>query len=150
MNWTRIAVLSLFVCALSVGSASAQSVNVERQRSPAGLMLNKLGRGVVNVVTSWVEIPRNIAVEWERTDPVTGVVMGSVKGIGWGFARLVTGVYETVTFPFPIPAGYGPLIEPEFIVTDIWGDHIPYLTDFRGNDPEYPAVVPVYPHRFNY
>jgi putative exosortase-associated protein (TIGR04073 family) len=113
-------------------------------------MLNQLGRGITNVLTCWVEIPRNIAIEWEKTDPATGLVMGTVKGFGWGFARFATGVYEAVSFPFPVPRNYECLMEPEFVVTDIWGDHVPNFTDFRGNDPTYPSSAPVYPYQYRY
>ena len=149
MNWTKIAMLVALVIALAAGPAHA-GANLERELSPPGQMMHKLGRGVVNVLTSWVEIPRQIAIEWERTDPVSGFFVGGIKGIGWGFARLATGIYEVVTFPFPVPSGYVPLIQPEFVVTDIWGAGIPQLTDMRSNDPEYDSAIPVYPQRFNY
>jgi len=149
MKWTRFACLTAFSFVLVSGMAFAGANDVYRNQSDSGKMLHKLGRGVVNVVTCWVEVPRNIAIEWEKTDPFTGLVMGTVKGCGWGFARLATGVYDTCTFPFAIPEGYAPMMEPEFVITDIWGDPIPELTDFRSNDPNYPSNSPIYPNRFN-
>lgn len=150
MNGIKIICLVALALSLSVGSASARSVDIEREQSDAGKMMHKLGRGITNVLTCWVEVPRNIANEWEQTDPATGLVMGTVKGIGWGFTRLATGVYDAVTFPFPIPQGYEAMLEPEFVVTDIWGDPIPGLTEFSSNDPEYPANAPIYPQRFSF
>ena len=150
MKGIKFFCLLALALSLSVGAAHARSMDIDRDQSDAGKMLNKLGRGLTNVLTCWVEVPRNIANEWEQTDPATGLIMGTVKGIGWGFARLASGVYETVTFPFPIPKGYGPMIEPEFVVTDIWGDPVPGITEFSSNDPEYPANAPVYPDRFNF
>lgn len=150
MKGIKVFCLLALVMSLSMGSAFARSADIERDQSDAGKMLHKLGRGITNVLTCWVEIPRNIANEWEQTDPATGLVMGTVKGIGWGFTRLATGVYEAVTFPFPIPQGYGPMMEPEFVVTDVWGDHVPDLTDFTSNDPEYPSSAPIYPDRFSF
>jgi len=135
---------------LTAGTAFATSDDVTRQQSDFNKMLHKLGRGVTNVVTCWVEWPRNIAIEWDKTDPVTGFILGTVKGVGWGFARLSTGVYDVVTFPFPVPENYVAMLEPEFVVTDIWGAPIPELTEFGGNDPSYPTNAPIYPERFNF
>lgn len=148
---TKLAGLLLLVT-LFVGATQAQAYtdDVYRRSTDAEKMMHKLGRGVVNVLTCWVEVPRNIAMEWERTDPATGLVLGTVKGAGWGFARLATGVYETVTFPLPVPAGYEAMIEPEFVITDIWGDPIPGVTDPGANDPYYPDSAPIYPRRFNF
>lgn len=150
MKWTRLITLTVFAFILSSGMAFAEANELYRQQSSSGQMLHKLGRGITNVFTCWVEIPRHIAIEWEKTDPFTGLIMGTVTGTGWGFARLTTGVYETFTFPFPIPEGYRPMMEPEFVVTDIWGDGIPELTDFGANDPKYPTNAPIYPQRLNY
>lgn len=128
--------------------ASAASEDLDRDRSTIGKMFNKLGRGITNVLTCWVEIPRTIAREWERTDPATGVVLGSVKGIGWGFTRFVTGAYETVTFPFPVPPDYAPMMEPEFVVTDTWGDGVPGFTDMYSNEPDNMNTGSTYPGQF--
>jgi len=38
------------------------------------------------------------------------------KGVGMTIVRTGAGVYETVTFPFPIPEGYTPVIEPEYVM----------------------------------
>lgn len=151
MKWTKFASLITLMLVLSAGSAfAAHDADVTRQQTCLDQMLHKLGRGVVNTLTCWVEIPRQISVEWEKTDPATGLVLGTVKGFGWGFARLATGVYDTVTFPLPVPPGYQPLIEPEFIITDVWGAPIPELTELGANDPDYPTNAPIYPQRFNF
>lgn len=150
MKWTKYAGLAVLAFVLMSGVSLAQNVNYERQQSDTSKMMHKLGRGFVNVLTCWVEIPRGVAIQWENMDPVSGLFVGGIQGVGWGFARFASGVYEVVTFPFPVPAGYKPMMEPEFVISDIWGADIPYITDFRANDPEYPAKAPVYPQRFSY
>lgn len=150
MKLFKIGALVLMTAILMAGTASAAGDDAYRQQSDFGKMMHKLGRGVTNVVTCWVEIPRNIAIEWEKTDPVTGFVIGTVKGTGWTLARVVSGVYETVSFPFPVPADYEPLMEPEFVVTDIWGDPIPGLGEYSEVDPYRPDDSPVYPDRFSF
>ena len=88
-------------------------------------MTRKLGRGVGNILTGWIEVPKNIAVNWEKTDPFTGLVVGSIKGIGWSWTRTVSGIYDVFTFPFPVPENYRPLMEPEFVLPSIWGAPLP-------------------------
>jgi putative exosortase-associated protein (TIGR04073 family) len=149
MKLMKIASLVALALIMSAGTVMADD-SVTRDQTTVDKMLHKMGRGVVNVVTCWVEVPRQISKQWEQTDPVTGLFVGGAKGIGWGFARLMTGVYETCTFPFPVPAGYGPMIEPEFVVTDTWGAGVPELTDMESNDPHHPANAPVYPQNFNF
>jgi putative exosortase-associated protein (TIGR04073 family) len=150
MKWMQFASLAALVTVLSAGSAFAGADEVYRQQSDATKMMHKLGRGVTNVLTCWVEWPRNVAIEWEKTDPATGLILGTVKGFGWGFARFATGIYETFTFPFPVPEGYEPMLEPEFVVTDVWGDPIPGFDEAQSIKPENPMQGPVYPQRFSY
>ena len=150
MKLSKIAWVAALAGILVAGSAFAGAGEVYRQQSDVSQMMHKLGRGVTNVLTCWVEIPRNISIEWEKTDPATGLIMGTVKGIGWGFARFSTGIYETFTFLFPVPEGYAPMIEPEFVVTDIWGAHIPSFTELNANDPQALSESPIYPQRFNF
>ncbi|HOE97481.1 MAG TPA: exosortase system-associated protein, TIGR04073 family [Candidatus Sumerlaeota bacterium] len=146
-NLMGLAALAL----LTVGaSAFAAGTEVYREQTVANQALHKLGRGVTNVLTFWAEVPRQIAIEWERTDPASGLIVGTIKGAGWGFARLATGVYDAFTFPFPIPENYEPMMEPEFVITDIWGDPIPGLTEFNPNNPERPGSGPVYPQQFSF
>lgn len=142
------ACLTLAVLVLAA-PASARTEDMDREQSDVNNMFHKLGRGVTNVLTCWVEVPRTVAREWERTDPATGVILGTVKGFGWGFTRLATGVYETFTFPFPIPANYEPMMQPEFVVTDVWGDSIPEISDPYSNDPS-ATKASSYPNQFRF
>jgi len=75
----------------------------------------KLGRGIANILTGWVELPKNIYDTSVEDNPLSGLTIGLAKGIGMTIVRTGAGVYETVTFPFPIPEGYTPVLEPEFV-----------------------------------
>jgi len=119
--------LGLVFATAPVRTAQAQD-DVTRDRRDVSLMMRKLSRGLINIVTGWVEVPKNIALRWKQTDPFSGFVWGGISGIGWAFARTVGGVYEVVTFPFPYPKDYAPLIEPEFILTPLWGESPPFMT----------------------
>ena len=46
--------------------------------------------------------------------------------------------------------GRGAMMEPEFVITDIWGDPIPGVSEFDANDPLYPDDAPIYPRRFRF
>lgn len=149
MKKKMIVALAAMAAVGMVGGARAATFEPDQDSSTVGKMFHKLGRGVVNVFTCWVEVPRHIAHEWERTDPVTGIFLGTATGVGWGAARLATGLYETVTFPMPVPANYEPMLLPEFVVSDTWGDPIPELTDLHSNDTV-PGSTTTHPDRFRF
>ena len=75
----------------------------------------KLGRGVVNTFTGWLEIPKGIVDESKANNVFTGLTVGTIKGLGLGLVRTGAGIYEAITFPFPIPEGYEPIVKPEFV-----------------------------------
>ena len=68
--------------------------------------IHKLGRGVTNVLTCWIELPKNFHLGMQETNPVLGVGGGLIKGVGLAATRLIVGAYETVSFPVPFPAAY--------------------------------------------
>ena len=77
--------------------------------------LNKLGRGIVNTFTGWLEVPKGVVDESKANNVFTGLTVGTIKGLGLGLVRTGAGIYETLTFPFPIPEGYEPIVKPEFV-----------------------------------
>ena len=136
MNMTKSLGILTAVAAVSLlGSvANAQMYGDEyRDQSAFGRMQEKLGRGLANMATGFVEVPKNISREWRKSDPATGVIVGGVKGIGWGFTRFATGAYETFTFPVPAPANYEPLMYPATPLPDVGGEQLPYFD--RDGDP---------------
>ena len=67
-------------------------------------MGKKLGRGIVNIVTGWVELPMNIYDTSVTTNnPLMGITYGTIKGLGMAVVRTGAGAYDTVTFLFPMP-----------------------------------------------
>ena len=122
-----IVIAAAVLAAILAFSAPARADDVSREGTQADQMMHKLGRGLVNTFTGFVEIPKNMAKEWRKSDPFTDLVVGSIKGVGWAWTRTMTGVYEVLTFPFPVPEGYVPMMDPEFVLTDIWGDTLATL-----------------------
>ncbi|GAB4312599.1 MAG: hypothetical protein Kow0059_03250 [Candidatus Sumerlaeia bacterium] len=125
--WKVLSAAVLVGLVFTVSTPSIQASDVYREQTAIDAMMEKLGRGMVNILTGWVEIPKNIAKKWRETDPFTGFVVGSIKGVGWGFARTMVGVYETITFPFPVPRDYQPIMEPEYILPSVWGEELPFM-----------------------
>jgi len=80
-------------------------------------MGRKLGRGIVNMATGWIEIPKTIYDVSVETNPFTGVTYGALKGAGMTVVRTGAGVYDVVTFLFPAPADYMPIFDPEFVLS---------------------------------
>ena len=78
----------------------------------------KLGRGLANILTGWIELPKNIYDTSVEDKPLAGLTIGLAKGIGMTIVRTGAGIYEVVTFPFPIPEDYGPVLEPEFVFSE--------------------------------
>lgn len=81
----------------------------------AGDPIEKLGRGITNIGTGWVEIPKQIRRSTEESGDMAGVVVGPLKGIAKAIGRTLAGIYEVVTFLIPLPRRYEPLIEPEYV-----------------------------------
>lgn len=72
----------------------------------------KLGRGIVNISTGWIELPKNIESTSREENPFVGLTWGSIKGSGMTAVRTSAGAVETATFIFPSYAK--PLLEPEY------------------------------------
>ncbi len=74
----------------------------------------KAGRGLAAMTTSFLEVPGNMVVESRERGPGMGVPLGFVFGLGKIVVRVLVGVYEFVSAPIEAPAGFEPIIEPEY------------------------------------
>ncbi len=61
-----------------------------------------------------VEVPKTVYYDTLEDGPLYGLTVGVLEGLSWGIARTLVGVYEVVTFPFPIPEGYRPIYKPSY------------------------------------
>jgi len=75
----------------------------------------KLGRGVANTLTGWIELPKNIYDTSVQDNAFSGMTLGLAKGAGMSLVRTGAGIYEIATFPFPLPENYKPILEPEYV-----------------------------------
>lgn len=118
-----LAMIGAFVGIMALSSPAPAETN--RRDTTFDKALHKLGRGIANVLTGWMEIPKEIAAAWRETDPFTGIIVGSIKGVGYFVVRFFAGCYEIFTFPMPFPEDYKPIIEPEFVLPPIFGEDLP-------------------------
>jgi len=107
MKYKGLIIALVMVMVLAVASSSYA-------QDPA----KKLGRGLANILTGWIELPKNIYDVSVEENPLAGLTIGLAKGIGMTIVRTGAGIYEVVTFPFPIPEDYGPVLEPEFVFSE--------------------------------
>jgi putative exosortase-associated protein (TIGR04073 family) len=74
----------------------------------------KLGRGLAAMTTGFLEVPGNVVQTARERGAVWGVTLGFAEGLGRLVVRELVGVYEFVTAPVPAPAGYRPILRPEY------------------------------------
>ncbi|MGH7429421.1 MAG: exosortase system-associated protein, TIGR04073 family [Candidatus Methylomirabilaceae bacterium] len=70
--------------------------------------LANTGLGVV------VELPKGVYYGTLEDGPLYGLTVGVLEGVSWGIARTLVGIYEVLTFPFPIPEGHRPIYTPNY------------------------------------
>ncbi len=84
--------------------------------SPAGAQTaaRKFGRGFAGMTTAFLEVPGNMVAETRARGAGEGIPLGFAKGLGMIIPRVLVGVWEVVSAPFPLPAGFEPILQPEF------------------------------------
>ena len=108
MDGTRIGRSVALLLALLVLLA-AMPAEAQRYDAP-----RKFGRVLAAMTTPFLELPGNMVKTTRERGLGYGLTLGFAEGLGRLVVRPLVGVYEFVTAPFPIPAGYKPIIEPEF------------------------------------
>ncbi len=73
----------------------------------------KFGRGLAGMTCGFLELPGNIVKETEAKGAV-GLPVGLAMGVGMIVTRELVGVYEFISAPFPVPAGFRPILKPEY------------------------------------
>jgi len=77
---------------------------------------DKLIRGVGNVFSGWLEVPKNIDKEWKASKNAgIGIFAGIIKGLCLGLGRTASGIWDAVTFPVSIPKDYEPFFKPDYV-----------------------------------
>jgi len=113
-----------FLCAVLISLLLLAPALAQAQLSPGPLVtwedapgpVRKLGRGLANTLFGFLELPLAI----QRVHYLEGAIPASTFGVASGLAAAATrtalGIYEVITFPFPLSkSGFRPLVEPEFV-----------------------------------
>lgn len=75
----------------------------------------KAARGVDNTVLGLVaDWPKTMYYRSKQHGLPYGMTVGFFQGLAVGVTRTGVGLYELVTFPVPAPAGYRPILDPQF------------------------------------
>lgn len=124
MKLRRFLWLGIAVVVLPLLASPAHALPRYVKKHPHGTPMKKLGRGVVNVATGVLEIPREVTMQTHQgiaqgQYPVAAFPEGLVKGILPGTAkalgRMGSGVWDIISFPVEQPANYDSLYEPATI-----------------------------------
>jgi len=98
---TGVLMMAASVFAQVEANTVEDEANVMRQARSADLWFEKWGfkmtRGVVNLATCWVELPRNVHVE-TMENPIVGPMKGLFKGLGLTVVRAAAGTMDVATF----------------------------------------------------
>jgi putative exosortase-associated protein (TIGR04073 family) len=97
--------LTVIIATLSLGVVT----NANADNTAAG----KFGRGLAGMTCGFLEIPGNIVQETRKSGAI-GFPVGLAMGLGMTVTRELVGVYEFVSAPFPVPAGFKPILKPEY------------------------------------
>ncbi|MDD5034312.1 MAG: exosortase system-associated protein, TIGR04073 family [Methylococcaceae bacterium] len=105
---------AIFAATLLTGLSTATYANHHAERPSQGYpsaIAEKLGGGVVNAATGWVEIPHTLYAASNQDGPALGLTLGFFKGVVHTLGRSLNGVMDIVTFPIPSK----PMINPHFV-----------------------------------
>lgn len=101
---------SLRRAALAVALAGASFAGVAHEGpAPVDAAADKLGRGIANLITGWMEIPKNIVHTYNDTNLPFAAFGGTIKGVVYGLGRMATGVFDMATFYVPT----APIVRPD-------------------------------------
>jgi len=76
---------------------------------------SKFARGIANLTTGWLEVPKNIGNESHRSNAGVGITYGTLKGGVHTVGRTLSGAFDTATFF--VPSG-------SFVHSDyVWSDY---------------------------
>ena len=90
------------------------NANPVKEDSIADTPAEKFGDGVINTVTAWTDIPRDVADVSEQDNVFWGMTYGLGQGLASGFTRGVAGVADVATCP--VSPYNEPSVKPEYKV----------------------------------
>lgn len=89
----------VIVCAAAAMTANVLGAECSENSFAGEKNLMNMGRGLVNVVTCWLEVPRCLVYHNSQV-PVLGLVVGACQGAGFTAIRAFAGVADFLSFGF--------------------------------------------------
>ncbi len=112
----RKVLLGFVVCLLVMSVATASFAASGDMKEKVKGRVQKLGRGVANVISAPLEIGKQITNEWRSADVKHFALVGGLaKGLGYTLKRLGSGLVDIVTFPVELKEEYDPVMKPEYV-----------------------------------
>ncbi len=71
----------------------------------------KLMSGVMNLGSAILELPKTMVSVSQDKNAAIGLTVGTLEGVAGVLLKALVGVYEVVTFPIAVPAGYEPVLQ---------------------------------------
>ena len=117
MKWISSGILCLVVffstSNMNAFCEEAGMISGDNKKEKAVILsFDKLGRGLFNVAVSPFEIPKHSMKRAMSTDSGYGYISGLFIGVGYAVTRGFVGIYEVLSFPFPYPSHYKPIMKP--------------------------------------
>ena len=112
-----IMLLALSLCFGEEKGHASDILSIE-ESSPQQIvdgMATKLVRGVANLATGWLELPKQIYLTSCEDGLARGLTVGPLKGVGMTLVRTVSGAGEAATFFVPFPGFFDPYFEPDYV-----------------------------------
>lgn len=113
-----VAIICWLLGTISVKTANAginRSVDSSSPQTIVDGMANKAVRGVTNVATGWLELPKQIYLTYAEDGVAKGIFVGPLKGIGMTLVRTLSGAGEFLTFFSSAPGFYDPYFDPAYV-----------------------------------
>lgn len=107
------------LCVLLLSSNAMAADDIAADENVRGGPFVKLGRGLTNVIFSGMEIPSNVQRVVDVKGPCSGFFEGMISGVFYMSGRILSGVYDVVTFPIPLPFRYGALMKPDYVFDSV-------------------------------
>jgi len=102
----------LLVGLLAFGAGSIGYAAAEKAAAPEATAVTKLGNGLGNTLTGWMEVPRKISEISTEQNAFAGITIGTLQGAVYGLGRTAAGVVDTATFV--VPPYDKPIMEPNY------------------------------------
>jgi len=102
----KIACFFVFALAILTASGADDSFSGREKLNPDPGNLYCVGRGMVNIGTAIVELPRNVVYE-NHEFPVMGSLIGLEKGCFFTMYRMFAGLYDVMSLGFSGNLCYG-------------------------------------------